>query len=183
MTDQELAERVSIELKPGSGEGKRLAEALKKTALEYGSVKSPCSYTAYEGTLAGKKIKVDVVEKEANTFLLGPAALNDVYVYDGSVYGLPKDTSKLKSDVSKVMKKGLKLDFGFIDSISNYFAAEVEKQVKAGQKEGLIQIKMAKTPGEVNISIDDTARRFILSKNKQISIKGPVFTAVEYKVK
>ena len=182
LTDKELAERVSIELKPESNEGKKLAEAIKKTAIAHGSEKSPCKYTAYEGVLAGRKIKVELVEKEANTFLLGPAALNDIYVHDGSVYGLPKDTSKLKSDVSEVLKKGLKLDFSFLDAISNYFAAVIEKQVKEGVKEGYLQIKMAKTPGEVNISIDDTARRFILSKNKQILIKGPIFTAVECRV-
>jgi O-phosphoseryl-tRNA synthetase len=183
LTDQELAEHISIELKPESSEGKKIAEAIKKTAIKHGSEKSPCKHTAYEGMLAGSKIKVEVVEKEADTFLLGPAALNDVYVHDGSVYGLPKDTSKLKTDVSEIMKKGVKLEFNFLDAIADYFAAEIEKQVKAGQKEGFIQIKMTKTPGEVNITIDDTARRFILSKNKSISIKGPVFTAVEYKIK
>ena len=41
---------------------------------------------------------------------------------------------------------------------------------------------MAKGPNDVNITISDLARRFILSKNRQISIKGPVFTAVEFTV-
>ncbi|MDD5111446.1 MAG: O-phosphoserine--tRNA ligase [Candidatus Altiarchaeota archaeon] len=182
LSDKELAGKVTIDKKPASHEGQKLAEAIKKTALEHGSEKSPCTYKAYEGMLAGKKIIVNVVEKEANTQLLGPAALNDIYIHESGIYGLPKDTSKLKTDVSEILKNGLKLDINFLDAIADYFAAGIEEELKAGKTEGYIAVKMAKTAGDVNIAIDSAARRFILSKNKPISIKGPVFTAVEYKV-
>ena len=182
LSDREIAERITVERKPETAEGKKIVDAIKKTSLQYGMEKSPCSHIAYDGTLAGNKIKIFVIEKEPNSFLLGPAALNDVYVHEGGVYGLPKDTSKLKHDVSNVLKGGIKLEINFLDAIANYFAAEVESQVKEGKREGFIQIKMAKSASDVNILVEDDARRFILSKNRQISIKGPVFTAVEYSV-
>jgi O-phosphoseryl-tRNA synthetase len=182
LSDKEIAVRVSIQQQPETAEGRRLAEAIKKTAVSHGMEKSPCSFPAYEGIIAGKKVKVSVVEKESGTQLLGPAAQNGIYVHEGAIYGLPLDTSKLKSDVSAIIAGGVKLEFGFIDAISSFFAAEIEQKVAEGSTNGFIQVKMAKSAGDVNIAIDDSARRFILSKNRQISIKGPVFTAVEYKV-
>lgn len=182
LNDKEIAEKITVDLTPKSVEGKKIAEAIKKTAIKHAKDKSPCSFKAYEGSILGKKIKVDVLEKEENTSLLGPAALNDIYVHDGSIYGLPEDTSNLKCDVSTILQGGIKLDFSVIDSLSNYFAVEIEDQIKAGKKEGFIQVKMAKSPADVNIKIDETTRQFISSKNKKISVKGPIFTAVEYRL-
>lgn len=182
LSDKELADRVTIDKKPETTEGKRLVDAIKQTALKYGREKSPCTHQAYQGTIQGKNITVNLVEKEANTFLLGPAALNDIYIHQSGIYGLPKDTSKLKTDVSEILKNGLKLDINFLDAITNYFAATIEQELMAGKTEGHLAVKMAKTAGDINIAIDNAARRFILSKNKPISIKGPVFTAVEYTI-
>jgi O-phosphoseryl-tRNA synthetase len=122
-----------------------------------------------------------VVEREANTMLLGPAALNEIFVYEGGVYGIPKDTSKLKENVAEIQKKGIKLEFGFIDAVSDYFAAEVERKVAAGEREGFLQIKMARGPSDVNIAVSERGRRFIESKNKPISLKGPVFAAIDFR--
>ena len=180
LTDEEIAGQVGISESPKTEEGRMLSDAIKKEALKHATEKSPCSYSAFEGKFLGKEIKVSVVEKEENTRLLGPAALNSIFVYEGGVYGLPKDTSKLKQNMAEVQKNGVKLEFGFIDAISDYFAAEIEKEVESGKNSGFIQIKMAKTPADVNIKVSEQARKFIASKNKPLSIKGPVFTTVEY---
>lgn len=179
-TDEELATQLVIKDSPKTGDGEKLSEAIKKTAVKNAAEKSPCTYTAFEGELWGKKMKVEVVEKEENTMLLGPAALNEIYVYDTGVYGLPKDASKLKESMADVQARGVKVGFGFIDTIADYFASEVEKAVEEGEETGFYQIKMVKTPGEVNIEVSEPARRFIEGKNKPLSIKGPVFTSVEF---
>ncbi|MFH0860605.1 MAG: O-phosphoserine--tRNA ligase [Candidatus Altiarchaeota archaeon] len=180
LSDKEIAEQITIDRMPVTVEGKKLAEKIRQIASEHANANSPCSYTAFEGSFLGKKIRVNVVEKEDNTRLLGPAALNQVYVHDGGVYGLPDDVSKLKKNVAVVKEKGLKLDFTFLDAISNYFASMVEEAVKAGEREGFYQVKMAKGSADVNVNVGEQARRFIESKNKTISLKGPVFTAVEF---
>ncbi|MFH0862508.1 MAG: O-phosphoserine--tRNA ligase [Candidatus Altiarchaeota archaeon] len=182
LTDQELKDHVKIAREPATEEGKNLATELKKAYLENGQKPSPCSFKAYEGPLKGKNILVNVLEKEEKTTLLGPAAANDLYVHDGGIYGLPKDTSKLKQDMSHIIQKGIPLHFNFLDAITSGIASEIEEKIESGEKEGLIQYKMAKGPADVNIKITNKARRCIESQNKQISIKGPVFTAAEFKV-
>ncbi|MFH1835666.1 MAG: O-phosphoserine--tRNA ligase, partial [Methanobacteriota archaeon] len=181
-TDEELTTQVSIGKSPETEDGLKISSAIKKVALEKASVESPCSFTAFEGDAWGKKIKIKIVEKEENSKLLGPAALNEIYVHEGGVYGIPKDTSKLKESAKEVQDNGVKLDWGFLEAITDFFATEIEGKVGAGEKAGFIQIKMAKTPADVNIKVSESARRFIEGKNKPISIKGPVFTAVEFSI-
>ncbi|MBU0762045.1 MAG: hypothetical protein KKD39_03385, partial [Candidatus Altiarchaeota archaeon] len=158
------------------------ADALKKTFMTHANDASPCSFESFAGVLGGKKIKVSAVEREEKSRLCGPAALNGIVVYDSGVYGLPKDTSKLKFDVKDIVEKGVHLKFGFIDAVSAGIAYEIEKQVLKGQTGGFVQVKMAKTPSDVNINVGNRARRFVESKNKPLSLKGPIFCAAEYNV-
>ncbi|MFC2154285.1 O-phosphoserine--tRNA ligase [Candidatus Altiarchaeota archaeon] len=180
-TDQDLLGELSLIQKPTTPEGVKLAEAIKDVAKKEASQKSPCSFEAFKGKISGREVEVSIVEKEEGSLLLGPAALNKIYVFDSGIYGVPEDTSKLKASLSDIKDKGLNASFSFLDAIANYFAAEIEREIKDGNKKGFLQIKMVKTPGEVNIKVSETARRFIESKNKPLSLKGPVFTAVEFK--
>lgn len=182
LTDKELAERVRINMKPTTSEGKTLSAAIRECAKKYAEEKSPCRFLAYSGFIEGKKVAVYVVEREAETKLLGPAALNEVYVFDGGIYGVPKDAAKLNQRLTEVKEKGIYVGFSFMDAIADYFAASIEKHVLEGKKTGLLQVKMAKTPADVNIVVDDVARRFITSHNKEIYLRGPVFTSVEFSV-
>ncbi len=197
-TDEELAEKISIALESGSGSEGRLASAIKETAVEHANESSPCSFkvkddegdayyfesfgTAADALTKSRKVHVELVEREHGTQLLGPAALNNIYVHDSGVYGLPDDTGKLKQSMKDIKEKGVKLPWGFIDALSHYFASQIEAAVEAGEREGTFQVKMAKGPADVNIRVSEAARRFIESKNKPISVKGPVFTAVSYRV-
>ncbi len=182
LSDKEVADQIAVELSPKTKEGIALSEAICKTALENDDASSPCEFKAFEGKIAGKNVVVSVVEKEGDTQLLGPAALNDVYVFDGGVYALPKDTSKLKASMSEVKAKGIKTNVSMIKAVADYAAYKIEEEIADGKDCGLVQFKMAKTPADVNIAVGGKARRFIQSNNKQISVKGPVFTSIEYKI-
>jgi len=182
LSDEQIAEQVRIAHEPETKEGRELAGKISKTAKIHADEKSPCSFPVYEGDFLDKKISVSVVEKEDNTKLLGPAALNEIYVYCGNVYGIPKNPGKLSSDLIEVKKDGIKVKFNFLDAVSSGIVYEIEnkiKTVKTGSKKGLLQVKMAKTPSDLNIEIAKAARRFITSKNKKIILKGPVFMSVE----
>jgi len=189
LSDQEIVTHISIEKVPKTEDGLKLVNLIGNVAQKNADEKSPCRFNVYEGKFMGQKIEVNLIEKEANTKLLGPAAMNEIYVLKGGIYAIPKETfskSFIKTSDQTFLKSlkdsGIKLDFTVLDAISNYFAYEIENALNKGEKSGFIQIKMAKGPNDVNITVSDLARRFILSKNKQISIKGPIFTAVEFTV-
>lgn len=184
LTDKDIAEDIRIEKIPGTSDGKKLAGLISEISGKHAEERSPCRFQVYEGQFLDRKIRVHVLEKEGNTKLLGPAVLNEIYVYNGNIYGIPKNPGMLDRRLAEVQERGIRVGISYLDAISNYFAYEIENFINRGETSLplYIQIKMAKNPSDVNISIGDVARRYITSKKKTISIKGPVFMAVEVKL-
>lgn len=183
LSDQEIAEQIKIREMPSTEEGKGLALLIAEVASKNSEKESPCKFLVYEGEFLEKEIKVYILEKEEKTKLLGPAALNEIYVYQGNIYGIPSEPEKLKKELGEIKEKGIPVKFSYIDSIANYFASKIEDSVKRGNKKDFFQIKMAKTPIDINITISKSARRYITSKNREISLKGPIFVSVELLVR
>ena len=182
LSDEEIAKEIRIDRAPKTDDGKKLVKMIEKAAMKHADENSPCEFSVYEGKFLSRDIKVNLVEKEDNTKLLGPAALNEIYVHDGGIYGVPQNPEKLSQQLVDVKKKGVKAGFTCLDAITSYFASEIEDMAGKGKKSGFLQIKMAKTPAGVNIGIGNRARRFISSRQRGISIKGPVFMAVEFTI-
>ncbi|MBN2014044.1 MAG: O-phosphoserine--tRNA ligase [Candidatus Altiarchaeota archaeon] len=178
LSDEEIAKQVDINVKPKTDEGRQLVDLLVREASRHSDEQSPCEFRVYGGDFLGRMAEVLLVEREENTKLLGPAALNDVYVYGGSIYGVPKKTDGLDKKLIDVGEKGIPAGFSFLEAVMNLFAAEAERMVGEGEGEGFFQVKMAKTPADLNIVVGEVARRFITSKNGRIYLRGPVFTAV-----
>ena len=73
--------------------GKKLVRSLVDTAVTNSAATGPCSFVAFEGEIAGRMVKVLVEEPEEDAKLLGPACMNEIFVYKGAVLGVP-DTEK-----------------------------------------------------------------------------------------
>jgi O-phosphoseryl-tRNA synthetase len=176
LTDEEIADAISIAKKPSTEEGRKLSEEIQKTAAKHADDSSPCSFEAFSGDFLGKKITVNIVEKEEGTKLLGPAALNEVFVYDSGIYGIPPQGFKQKT--KEITENGIKTGVTYLQALSDYFAAGIEDAVREG-KPYSHQFKMAKTAPELNLNIPEHALKFIQSKKKPLMLKGPLFTQVE----
>jgi O-phosphoseryl-tRNA synthetase len=173
MNDAELATLLRINKEPLTRAGKDIARAIIKLAAERGGEKSPCEFTAYTGELLGSKIVVKLVEREEGTKLLGPAALNKIYIHEASVYGLSPNA------MSDVTKDGVDTGLRYLTGIANLAAQKIEVSVKKGEKNIAIKFRTAKTLGDINLILDKVAQRYITTKSKKIDIRGPVFLTVE----
>jgi len=182
LSDAEIAQMVKIEAKPQSNIGIQLLKEIKSTALKHSNELAPCEFLAYEGKIMDKKVKVYVYETEAGTKLLGPAALNCIYVYDGNVLGVPEKGMKHVTILREAREKGLSVGFNYLDAITSLAAAKIEKAVKFGEKNVNVRITMVKHPSDINIKISDPARLYITSKKKEIKIEGPVFIGVRAEI-
>jgi O-phosphoseryl-tRNA synthetase len=179
LSDNDIARAIEVDRRPKTEDGRKLSARIEEVAAKHASEPSPCSFEVYKGDFLGKKIAVNILERESNTKLLGPATLNEIYVHNGSIYGLPKEGFKDK--VKEIREKGTPTKITYLRAVSDFFAACIEEAIKAG-KPYSGQIKMAKTAPDVNIRISEHAVRFIQSKRKEIMLKGPIFTAVEAKL-
>jgi O-phosphoseryl-tRNA synthetase len=90
LSDRELATMLRINYYPFTGEGRDLMESLLITGKENGNTPSPCEFIAFEGEFLDKDIRVKIIEPEEGTKLLGPAAWNRIYIYDGNIIGVPE---------------------------------------------------------------------------------------------
>jgi O-phosphoseryl-tRNA synthetase len=177
LADEEIADGISMDKTPETKEGKGIAEKIVEVAKEHANAPSPCRFEVYKGTLLGKKVKVSLVEVEEGTRLLGPAALNEVVVYDRSIYGVSGDKGS-----TNVIERGIPTGITYIQALANLAAQDIEEAAKENRKSVQTKVKGAKLPSDINLRISDVVVRFINSNNKKIDIRGPVFTTIEAEI-
>lgn len=176
LSDAEIAAAVDLREEPATLEGRCMANAIAAVAAEHADAQGPVSFEAWEGTVAGTPVMVFVEEPEANSRLLGPACMNEVFVRDGSVLGVP-DTEKFRD----VREHGVPTGIRFLEAVSALGAARVEEAARCGQGT-TVQVKMAKLPSDVNLRVAEYAMRSITDTTKKVDVRGPVFVTIRSEV-
>ena len=182
LTDVEIAKTVWVELGPKSEMGKKLREKIKSVALKHADAMAPCEFLAYEGAMMDKTVKVYVYETDRGAKLLGPAARNLVYVYDGNVLGVPQKGMERVAIVKKAREKGISTRLSYLDAVASLAAAKVEEAVESGEEGVNVRVRIAKHPSHVNFRISDVARRYLTGKKRKIDVAGPVFIGVRAEI-
>jgi O-phosphoseryl-tRNA synthetase len=172
LTDQEIARAVRLREEPSSTEGKMLAVAITSIATANATAQGPCSFDAWEGLIWGVRVKVAVEEPETNAKLCGPACANEIFVYDGSILGVP-DAEKWK----QVRTEGISTGISYVSAVAALAAARVEEAARC-RKSTVVQVKMAKLPSDINLKIEEFAMRAVTDNNKKVDVRGPVFLSV-----
>jgi O-phosphoseryl-tRNA synthetase len=176
MCDSDIASMIYVEDVPETETGKEIQRAVVRICEQYGDAQSPCEFTAWEGQLFDKNIKVRVVEPEKNTRLCGPAAMNEIISYKNDILGLPR-TSRW----DEAFKNGVSTGIRYIDAFAARCAREIEEAVQKGSGSET-RVRIIKVPSEINIRIDPIAQRYITGIKKKIDTRGPVFTTVRMEV-
>ncbi len=167
LKDSEISSMIKIDRGPETELGRKIKEKIAEGCKKYADVKSPAEFLVYQD----KNHKVFLYEDEKNTKLCGPAIFNEIYVYAGSIYALPKD-KKVFSEVEDIFENGINTKISFLDAFASLSAYNIEK------KEEKTRIKMVKGASDINIKIDQVAYNYILGKKNKIGLKGPVFCGV-----
>ncbi|MEW6222058.1 MAG: O-phosphoserine--tRNA ligase [Candidatus Hadarchaeota archaeon] len=177
-SDQELAGMVRVERGPETGVGKEIAAEITRVAEEHADKPSPCEFTAFEGELLGRRVRVKVVEPESGTKLIGPAGFNEVCVFDGNIIGLPPTGWKDDEFLKQARESGVKTGIRFMDAFAALSASEIETGARKGEKELTVRARNVKLPSDINLTIEEVAQRYITANKKRIDVRGPVFTTV-----
>ncbi|MBN1194317.1 MAG: O-phosphoserine--tRNA ligase [Methanomicrobiaceae archaeon] len=172
LSDREIAAAVTLRDEPFLPEGRQCARAIAAAATVHATEPGPCSFTAWEGTIAGTDVQVFVEEPETGSKLCGPAAFNEIFVYGGSVLGVP-DTEKFRD----IRNNGAPTGISYLDAAAHLAAARIEEAARCGTGT-TVQVKMVKLPGEINLKIPDYVMRYVTDNNKKADVRGPVFLTV-----
>jgi O-phosphoseryl-tRNA synthetase len=176
-SDAQLAGMIKLEFEPTSEAGKEIANAIVRVAERHADEPSPCEFEAYEGDLEGRRVVVRVVEPESGTKLIGPAGFNEVYIYDGNVVGVPPKGWERDEFLNAVRAKGTPTGIRYIDAFAALAAHEIERGVK-GKRQLKLRVRNVKLPSDINLKIDEAAKRYVTANKKSIDVRGPVFTTV-----
>jgi O-phosphoseryl-tRNA synthetase len=181
LSDRTLATMLCINYYPFSTEGRNLMDKLLSTARDNGNTPSPCQFTAFEGEFLGKNIKVTILEPEDGTKLLGPAAWNNIYIYDGNIVGVPE--TDINDEISlKAVENGIPTGISYMDGVSAYASYKIEEMIVSGAQELSIRTTLSKSISDVNLKLDKVALNYITGNNKVIDIRGPVFCTINCEV-
>ena len=175
-TDTELAAGVSLLTEPATTPGKNLIRSLIDTAEANSAATGPCSFVAFEGEIAGQTVRVFVEEPEENAKLLGPACMNEIFVYKGAILGVP-DTEKF----AEVRKNGVTTGISYLFAAVSQAAAEIEQAAHFGIPI-TVQVKMARLPADINLRIEPWAMRYITDNNFKADVRGPVFLTIRSEI-
>ncbi len=172
-TDEEISKSLKYKLVPLTEKGIEIKNALLDIAQQKKDVESPVEIIAWEGVLKDKKIQVSIWEKDKGVCLLGPAALNKIWVKDGNILGLPVDKSP---------ENGVDTGKTYLEGIANEMAYNIEVLLDQGINQYDHRVKMCYRASEINIEVGDILMEYIHSKQKKIDLRGPVFMGLSYKV-
>ncbi len=174
MSDNELAKTIYVENVPRTEEGMEIVKSIVAVCEEHGATPSPCEFAAWEGEIAGRTVKVSVIEPEEETKLCGPAVFNEVVAYESDILGVPDNKKWKKVLENDSARTGIR----FLDAFACQAARDIEDAVENGKIEVETRVRIVKVPSEINIRLEPLAQRYITSNKKKIDIRGPVFTTV-----
>ncbi len=179
LSDGDISEMLDYGKMPLTGAGEELARMIEEVARDRKDEPSPCEFKVYEGKIQDLDVKVKLVESEEGTQLVGPAAFNQIYVYEGNVVGLPSEGWEDDEFLEKVRREGVPTQITYLRAFANRAAREVEEAVEEGKEKLEVRVPIVESLSDINLKLEKPARRYITDNKKKIDVRGPMFTTAE----
>jgi len=173
LSDAALARQVSFIEEPKTGEGREVERAIVRKVEEQRDADSPCEFVAFEGMAGGRRVRVKVFEPDPKVKLVGPAAFNELVVYDANILGIPEKGMDGVELIRNARSKGIRTGIRYLDAVAKMAAASVERD---GKME--LRTRMAKLPSDINIRVSEVGVRYVSSRHGKIDVRGPAFVGV-----
>ncbi|MHA1754421.1 MAG: O-phosphoserine--tRNA ligase [Candidatus Odinarchaeia archaeon] len=173
-SDEQIAKSIRFKEYPETELGLEVMEAIISKSLENKDLKSPVSINVYGKKINSETLTVQVWEKDKNVSLLGPAALNEIWVNNGNIIGVIPD--------EQLKEKGVFSGITYLKAIAALAASKIEEMIASGGKELSIRIKISKQMSDINLDIPKSIRRFITANKRKIDVRGPVFIGISAKL-
>ena len=178
LSDSALAKQISFIKEPKTEEGIKVAAAIVKALEDNRNAESPCEFLAFDGAVGGRRVAVKVFEPDPKVKLVGPAAFNELIVYNANILGVPEKGMENVELVRDARSKGIRTGIRYADALAKMAAARIEA-------EGRIEIRtrMAKLPSDINIRISDVGIRYVSSRQGKVDLRGPTFVGVASEIR
>ena len=173
VSDKDLAGQISFIEEPKTQGGRDVELAIVRALEANRDAPSPCEFVAFEGIVAGREVTVKVFEPDPKVKLVGPAAFNEITVFDSNVMGIPEKGMEKSELIVQAREKGIKTGIRYVDSVAKAAAARIERE---GKME--LRVRMAKLPSDVNLKLSEVGARYVSGRRGRVDVRGPVFIGV-----
>jgi O-phosphoseryl-tRNA synthetase len=174
--DRELAALLGPSRAPEDAALRSAVAGMAAVAVEQRDTVGPAERVLYSGPVGARNADIVLFNWDQGKPLLSLAALNEIYVHDGNIYGLPRDSAALGDKYLPIYEQGINTGLRFIDLILAGFAAEAEKMARRNPPEPVEERwKIAKRPIQVNLEVPEAAYDYIQRLHKNIKVSGPLF--------
>ena len=76
------------------------------------------------------------------------------------------------------MDKGIPINTSYLEALAAQAAYKVEEMVVSGMDEIKIRSTIARSLSDINLQLDNVALNYITGNNKEIDIRGPIFSTL-----
>ncbi|MEJ2250243.1 MAG: O-phosphoserine--tRNA ligase [Candidatus Lokiarchaeota archaeon] len=173
-SDKEISKAVKYKYNPSTEIGFEIKNAIIEEALEHKDDKSPLEILTWKGNIKGNEIEVYLWESDDGVNLLGPAALNKIWVREGNILGLPPN---------EILDEGIYTGKTYLEGIASEMAYNIEILLDQNKEYFEYRVKMCYRASEVNVEIDNIILEYIHSQQKKVDIRGPVFVSLKFIIK
>jgi O-phosphoseryl-tRNA synthetase len=187
LTDEEIANQIDLFKQPKSEEGARLINQLVEIALRNKKKIGPVEILIYEDKLMNKPVKIWIYNWDKGKPLLSYAAENEIFVYNGEIFGLPakvtfdstKNTNLIKK-FKEIYENGVNTRLKYIDMIFTGFIADLEDYIINKKSQFLDKrFRIITSASQLNLHIPEDINQYLQANNKKINIYGPLFFGIK----
>lgn len=182
-SDAEIANLLEAKKRPTSREGEEIAKISIDVAVRNKDKTGPSKILAYDGDLLDANVKIYIYNWDEGKPLLSYAALNEVYIYNGNIYGLPPERGNLTGEFLEAFEKGVNTELKFLSLAIQGAIADLEEAVKRKVPAFDVRYKIIKTHGEINLFIPERVMNYITGCHKRIKVGGPIFAGVKAEIR
>ncbi|MFX0010715.1 MAG: O-phosphoserine--tRNA ligase [Candidatus Hermodarchaeota archaeon] len=170
-SDSELANGLKYKHVPITETGIKIKKAIIQVALKNKDEKAPIEIKVWEGMIKNRKIAVRLWEKDKDVKLLGPAAINKIWVKDGNIIGVAPN---------EVIDDAIDTGLTYLEGIASEMAYNIETLLDQNIDNYDHRVKMCYRASEVNLMLDDIFMEYLWNNQKKFDIRGPVFIGLSF---
>jgi O-phosphoseryl-tRNA synthetase len=131
-----------------------------------------------------KRLIVKIVKHDKDSKLCGPATFNEIVIKNGDIFGVQN------LDQNPEMAGAQRTQITYLDAFSKLVGSNIESLIlendfeekTAISEQTEIEKGIIKDMEDINLQLDGRAFRYILTNNKKIDVRGPMFLNVEYEL-
>ena len=162
--DAEIAELITIDKSPEKELGNLIINQIEKTFEENSNKFGPIKLKAYDRMVMGKRLQINIMQGESKK-LIGKDALNELFVYKGQVYNIPRIMTDNLSN--EILTKGSKTGITFLKAFANLVAQKIENMSTDYEVVEKIEVK---DYSQININIPSEVKKFVASNGNKIEL-------------